>query len=354
MISRRWLWLALAVALLGYGVHLGLARKHAPGPRPVDTHDAGVVKVRMPEPVPDPTSLPGPGIAIAVVEAETGQPWVGKLTAHAVDNSSHPTIVLDEHGRGRLPLAAGRWYLDVSGGRLLEGDTWDVGDAPPPLVTLRVATIPRADTLPQAPPAGTATLVGNATLGGAHSADLVVRAFWLGDVGPGKPATLDRIPAPRPVTPLRLLGHGGAWKLEGLPPGGYAVLLVEPGRGAALVRTTATATLAGDASATLAEAAGLSGTVVDQRGGLVEGATIRALSDQIEVAHTTSTAGGTYTLGDLPPGKLLIETRAPNCFGERAEVTLEAGKRPSRKAEIVCEVADEPAPGPDEPAPTPP
>lgn len=346
MISRRWLWLALAVALLGYGVHLGLERKHAPGPRSVDTHDAGPVTVRTPAPVLDPTSLPGPGIAIAAIEAESGRPWVGKLTAHAADNSTHPTITLDEHGRGRLPLAAGRWHLDISGGALLDGRTWDVSDTPPPLVTVRVSTVPRTDAQPEPPPAGAATLVGNATLGGAHSADLVVHAFWLGDVGPGKPATLDRIPAPRPVAPLRLLGRGGAWKLDGLPPGGYAVLLVEPGRGAALVRTTATAGLAGDASAALADAAGLSGTVVDQRGGVVEGASIRALSDQIEVAHTTSTAGGTYTLGDLPPGKLLIETRAPGCFGERAEVTLEPGKRPSRKAEIVCETEAEDDPVP--------
>lgn len=343
VISRRWLGAALALALIGYGVHLGLERNRAPGPRVIAPDGGAITVVRQRPPAatpPDPTAQPGAGVAIAAIDAVTGLPWPGKLTARADGGGAQPTIVLDEHGHGRVALGAGTWTVDAGGTALLDGHLWTIGTSIPPLITVRISDIPRDDAPPDPPPAGKAKLVGVATLDGARSADLVVEATWLGDLGPGRPIVRDRIPLPRPLPPRRFLGTAGAWQLDDLAPGTYAVRLVEPGRGARVVRATTTEALPGDASAALDAAAGVSGTVVDQRGGLVEGATIRALAGELEVARTTSTAGGTFILSDLPPGVLRIETRRAGCFGERTDLTLEPGKRPSRKAEIVCDVPE--------------
>ncbi len=58
---------------------------------------------------------------------------------------------------------------------------------------------------------------------------------------------------------------------------------------------------------------GLSGMVTDQTGGALPGTTIsvRGADGAIEVASTTANDQGRYRIDGLPPGRYLVEYRAP-------------------------------------------
>ena len=224
---------------------------------------------------------------------------------------------------------------------LTEAADWTVDAValPNPIVrVLPAADLPPPPELPP-PPSGAGTLVGEVKVAGAYPYDLIVTPFYLGDFGPGHPVVRDRVPAPIPLPSRRVLGTVGRFRWDELAPGTYAVWLVVPDRGAAIVRATVTAALAGNASADLPLAASVSGRVADDRGGELAGATIRVVVDGLTLTATQSDAHGTWVIPDLPAGDVQLFASSPGCIGDRPAVTLAAGKRTVHALGLLCTTA---------------
>lgn len=286
----------------------------------------------------------GPAVPLAVVDAQSALAVPGVIVT-AENETQLGDSTSDADGRATMPRTAGRWRVgavDRDGDPLAiaGGTDWQLGATPPPVVTVRVARSlpPRPDQPPLAP--GFGALVGVVTVAGARAADVIVTPFFLGDFGPGHAVARDTVPAPIAVAPRRFVGTSGLFRLDGLAPGTYAAIIVAPGRGAAIVRATVLADLAGNLSADLQPAASLSGAVTDQRGALLSGAVVRVAAGGVVVDTVYSTRDGTYALHDLPPGPVELSAAAPRCTGDRVALDLPAGQRTVRALGLVCETPD--------------
>ncbi len=341
--SRARLWIGLAFGLgLGALAYRWAAHDrpyNAPSPRR-DAGAAATADAASPPPPADAT------ITIAVVDARTGAPLPDVAIALRRPGEVVPRrAVSDRDGQAGLPLAAGRWQLEATRGGaplvLTEAADWTV-DAlalPAPVVrALPAAEVPPPPELPPLP-AGRGALVGEVTLAGARPYDLIVTPFFLGDYGPGHPVVRDRVPAPIPLPARRFLGTAGRFRWDDLAPGTYAVWLVAPDRGAAIVRATVTADLAGNASAALAPAASVSGRAVDDRGAELAGVTIAATVDGLPLAAVRSDAHGTWLIADLPAGAARLAASSPGCIDDRPTVALVAGQRTIHALGLLCEAS---------------
>ena len=343
-VRTGWIVAGVAAAAIAAIVVHRATRAHPR--RVVAPADAGVVPAVPPPPVPAPPQpdvAPGGGHGVTVRDDATSAPAAATLIARdAGGRVVEAAIGVD--GQGALALAPGTWTVEArdAGGRPLEqprGGRWTVGANPPPWIEVRTAT-PRAAAAPPPPPAGTAQLVGVATLDGTHPADVVVTPIFLGGFGPGHAVTHERVPTAVTLPPRRFIGTGGAWRLDDLPPGGYAVHVVVPWRAAALVRATAAADVAGDASATLSASVRLSGAVLDQRGAELAGATVRVLAGELELARLTTDARGAFRALDVPAGATTVEARAPGCYGDRKAETYAPGTDVRVTLALVCEAPE--------------
>ena len=165
---------------------------------------------------------------------------------------------------------------------------------------------------------------------------MIVTPFYLGDFGPGRPVVRDHVPQPTPLPSRRFVGTAGQFRWDGLAPGSYAVHVVAPDRGVAMVRAQVTAALAGNASAALAPAASIAGRAVDDRGVELAGVEIAVRVDELPLALVTTDAHGTFLAPDLPPGAARIIARMPGCIGDRPTVTLAAGQRVTQPLGLLC------------------
>lgn len=344
--SRARLLIGLAVGL-GLGV---LAYQWAAHDRPYGAArprhpDAGVVAA-VDAPAASPPPVADAAMTIAVVDARTGAPLTDVTVELRRPGEALPiTAVSGGDGLAGLPIAAGRWQLAARRGGaplvLTEAADWtiDALAVPDPIVrALPAADVPPPPELPPAP-TGHGALVGEVTLAGARPYDLIVTPFFLGDYGPGHPVVRDRVPVPLPLPARRFLGTAGRFRWDDLAPGSYAVWLVVPDRGAAIVRATVAADLAGNASAALAPSASLSGRAADDRGAELAGVTISAVVDGLTLATVASDAHGTWVIPDLPAGAARLFASSPGCIGDRPTVTLTAGQRTVQALGLLCTAA---------------
>ena len=103
------------------------------------------------------------------------------------------------------------------------------------------------------------------------------------------------------------------------PPGATAVVL--PSRGAGQSQGAVTATVIHDG-----KSAAISGTVTDQTGAVLAGATVTITNSAGFKQTTTSNGQGVYAVSGLPPGTYDVSVSAPNFKGFQAPgVTLAAG-----------------------------
>jgi hypothetical protein len=103
------------------------------------------------------------------------------------------------------------------------------------------------------------------------------------------------------------------------PPGATAVVL--PSRGAGQSQGAVTATVIHDG-----KSAAISGTVTDQTGAVLAGATVTITNSAGFKQTTTSNGQGVYGVSGLPPGTYDVSVSAPNFKGFQAPgVTLAAG-----------------------------
>ncbi|MBL8623234.1 MAG: carboxypeptidase regulatory-like domain-containing protein [Myxococcales bacterium] len=337
--------------LIGLAVGLGLgalayqwAAHDRPYGAPSRHRDAGVAAAAA-APDASPPPVGDAAMTIAVVDARTGAPLPDvTIELRRPGEALATTAISGGDGLAGLPIAAGRWQVAARRGGaplvLTEAADWtiDALAVPDPIVrALPAADVPPPE-LPPAP-TGHGTLVGEVTLAGARPYDLIVTPFFLGDYGPGRPVVRDRVPAPLPLPPRRFLGTAGRFRWDGLAPGSYAVWLVVPDRGAAIVRATVTADLAGNASAALAPSASVSGRAADDRGAELGGVTIGAVVDGLTLATVASDAHGTWVIPDLPAGAARLVASSPGCIGDRPTVTLTAGQRTVQALGLLCNAA---------------
>lgn len=342
---------------LAIGLALGvLALRWASHDRPIDAprpphlrRDAGVVA--MPDAAPTAT-LPaptGPGVEVALVDARLGAPLAAVELAARVDGAlAAITATTDDDGHARLPIAPGRWHVTATRGGaplvLTAAEDWDLAPGDGPALTVRAlpaAEVPPPLELPAVPP-GPGALVGAVTLDGVHVGELIVTPIFLGDVGTGRPVVRDRVPQPTPLPPRRFVHAAGVFRWDGLATGSYLVMIVAPDRGIALVRTTVTADLAGDASATLAPAASLAGRAVDDHGNELADTTITVRQAGLVLARVGTDSRGTFVVPELPPGPVELAARHADCIGDSPAVTLIAGQRTTVPLGLLCG----PAPAP--------
>ncbi|MEZ4399308.1 MAG: carboxypeptidase-like regulatory domain-containing protein [Kofleriaceae bacterium] len=334
--ARAQTWLGGAIGLVG----TVLAVRWAMHDRPID---APAARPARPEPrVAAPRTGAGTarldvaGLAVEIVDGRTGAPWPDAALAIGAAASVGPTLAQAAGpGLARYPAVA------VTGPSLLAvlgGVDWTIGPSPPPLVTVRavpLAALPEPHAVPAAP-TGAGRVVGVVTQDGARVADVAVTLWFLGDVGPGRPVTRDRIPQPLPVATRRFIGTAGVIAFDQLAPGSYAAVVVAPGRGAAVARATVVDDLAGDLSIALGPAATVAGVVVDERHAPVAGATVIVRAGDLPLAEVTSDATGAYAAPDLPAVAVDVAGRHPACIGDHRALGLPAGQLAHAPLGLLC------------------
>ncbi len=344
VVARAWIFVALAGAASAGVVLVRCTRAAPPAARAPD--DAGAAAVVAPALLPTAPLPAGTGVNLVVQDDTGSAPRAAVLTATGADGREVVAQV-GPGGQGTLAIAPGAWTIaartpDGAPLAVTRASAWQLGEQPPPWIDVRLAAV--GAEVVAAPPSGPARLIGIATVDGARPADLIVTPIWLGGFGPGHAVTHDRIPQAIVLPARRFIGTGGAWSLEGVPAGGYALLVVVPWRGAALVRATATGELAGDGSAALTGAVQLSGSVLDQRGSEIDGATVSIRYGDLALAHTTTGSRGEFRFFDLPAGEVTIDARASGCFGEYKSETVAPGTDARVNLAIVCDLPAAPPP----------
>jgi protocatechuate 3,4-dioxygenase beta subunit len=108
----------------------------------------------------------------------------------------------------------------------------------------------------------------------------------------------------------RFLAADGAFRLEGLSPGDYDVLVVAPGRAPAELRVTVSPGAYADASVRLVAGATLSGRVTGEGGSPVAGAEVTVMTGHEGDAIQTD-ADGRFALADIAPGRRSVMVEHP-------------------------------------------
>lgn len=344
--ARLRLVLALAIGLALGAVALSWVSHDRPfdAPRAHRHADAGVAVTTNAATVTATALAPtGAGVEVALVDARLGAPLAAVELAARTDGAlAAITATTDDAGHARLPIAAGRWQVTATRGGaplvLTSAEDWQLGPGDGPALIVRAlpsAEVPPPLELPAVPP-GPGALVGVVTLEGVHVSELIVTPIYLGDVGPGRTVVRDRVPQPTPLPARRFVRAAGVFRWDGLATGSYAVLVVAPDRGAAIVRTTVTADLAGDASVALAPAASLAGRAVDDHSNELPDTTIAVRQAGLPLARVTTDARGTFAVPDLPPGPIELVARHADCIGDSPAVTLVAGTRTTVPLGLLC------------------